>query len=183
MKPKREPPERTEYYLSQVGLVVGSVVLSAICYALIEAIVFGPDAWMNGVLAGAFAGFLLSPVLLFVLRKKRLAAGLVLVFVPTFLVSIATGMLIREIWDAMFYGYYLPMISIIAMSVLARIVLPNTWRYPLRYCQQCAYDLHGLENSHQCPECGAKATPQAAEPVGMSDDDHADSPHPADPAG
>ncbi|MCB9837876.1 MAG: hypothetical protein H6813_00920 [Phycisphaeraceae bacterium] len=125
-------------------------------YVLYELAYTGPGDSADFAVGGGIVGFILSPFLLLGLRKKSVMPGLAAVYGPTFLVALLAGVWARESFVGMYLAHYLPMLSVILMSFVARLALPDAWNHPLHCCQRCGYDLRGLTDGDPCPECGER---------------------------
>jgi hypothetical protein len=150
-----------------VGVLLFISVVAGMCFGVLNAVGMGAGISADvGGMFGATVGFLLSPVLILNLRNKYWATGLVVVCVPTailtYLAALAGGML---------PGFLMSVTSYVGLS----IAHGDACRRRLRregdehLCDHCGYSLAGLRDA-RCPECGEliQLTRIAHEPEGAS---------------
>lgn len=120
---------------------------------------------MSGTMfvAGCLMGFVLSPALIVLTKRKRLTHMSMAVYLPTLTVMAGASFVPTIAIALQYWGPHMTVAVpctvaglLIGFALIAQRTLPNRSVNTL-YCPQCGYDRRGL-NDRACPECGDTST-------------------------
>lgn len=147
---KQSMRDRDQGAVEILGLVLLSGALGAACGCAAALPMRSNDALLLAMTVGGGVGVATAGPFVVALSKGSRTEGVVFIALPTLLAAFLSGLMVPS--------HALVVSTLVCIGLcLAWIVWAPTMskRYPAGTCDQCGYDLRGLETGSTCPECGA----------------------------